>query len=290
MSVAFVLSGGASLGAIQVGMLRALAEHDIVPDLIVGTSVGAVNGAFLAERGFSAATIDELAELWRGLRRGHVFPLEPVSGLLGLFGARKNLVPGSALRRMVSRNTGTERLEDLPTPLHVIACDVLTGQEVRLSRGPLIDAVLASAAIPGVLPPIAWDGRLLIDGGVVNNTPISHALELGAEHIYVLPTVGPCDLPEAPRGALDMLVHATSLMVAQRFAGESTTLAGRAGLTILPPPCPIRVQPMDFSHADALMRRAESDARAFLAGSGGAAHAGGRALDPSLLLGYSGSG
>src|SRR4051794_24649415 len=90
---AFVLSGGASLGAIQVGMLRALVERDVRPDLIVGTSVGAVNGAFLAGRTFDPATVEELAQLWRGLRRGQIFPLEPVTGLLGFLGARKNLVP-----------------------------------------------------------------------------------------------------------------------------------------------------------------------------------------------------
>src|SRR5688572_23891378 len=128
--VAFVLSGGASLGAIQVGMLRALVDHDVRPDLIVGTSVGAVNGAFLACREFGPAAVDDLAELWRGIRRGQVFPVEPFTGLLGFLGARRNLVPGGALRRLLKRHTDCERLEDLATPLHVIACDVLTGEEV----------------------------------------------------------------------------------------------------------------------------------------------------------------
>lgn len=265
MSVAFVLSGGASLGAIQVGMLRALADHDIRPDLIVGTSVGAVNGAFLACRDFSPSTVEDLADLWRSIRRGHVFPVEPLTGLLGFLGARRNLVPGGALRRVVSRHTDCERLEDLPTPLHVIACDPLTGDEVRLSEGPLVDAVMASAAIPGVLPPVEWHGRLLIDGGVMNNTPISHAIELGADAIYVLPTGGPCELREPPRGALGMVIQATSLMVAHRFAQEAAAFAGRPGLTVLPPPCPLDVQPTDFSHADRLMAQAEREAHAFLA-------------------------
>src|SRR5688500_9772129 len=133
MTTAFVLSGGASLGAIQVGMLRALAAHDIRPDVIVATSVGAVNGAFLACRDFGAEAIDELAERWLGIRRGQVFPVEPFTGLLGFLGARRNLVPGGALRRLVERHTDCERLEDLATPLHVVACDVLDGREVLLS-------------------------------------------------------------------------------------------------------------------------------------------------------------
>src|SRR5918997_183011 len=158
-NVAFVLSGGASLGAIQVGMLRPLAERGIRPDVIVGASVGAVNGAFLASRDFTRDTVDELAELWSGLRRGNVFPLEPLTGLLGFVGARNNLVPAGPLRRLISRHAAFERLEDLPTPLHVVACDVLAGVEVRISEGPLVDAVLASAAIPGILPPVEWHGR-----------------------------------------------------------------------------------------------------------------------------------
>jgi NTE family protein len=262
--VAFVLSGGASLGAIQVGMLRALLDRGVVPDTIVATSVGAVNGAFLASHGPTLDTVDELAALWRGVRRGHVFPLEPFTGLLGFLGARGNFVPGSALRRLVERNLLHERLEDVPIALHVVACEVLSGGEVLLSHGPLVDAVLASAAIPGVLPPVEWEGRLLMDGGVVDNTPLSQAVALGARKIYVLPTGGPCALSTPPRGALAMLLHATGLMVSQRFVIEAAALDNGVEVVVLPPPCPLDVQPMDFSHADALISRAYADARAFL--------------------------
>ena len=268
MTVAFVLSGGASLGAVQVGLLKALVERDISPDVIVGTSVGAINGAFVASRGFTPDTIDELSEIWLGMRRGRVFPAEPLTGFLGFLGARRNLVPAGALRRLITRHVEHDRLEDLPTPLHVIACDVLTGGEVRLSSGPLIEAVLASAAIPGIFPPVEVQGRLLIDGGVANNTPISHALDLRPSHVYILPTGGPCELTAPPRGALGMLIHATSLLVAQRFAGEAMTLSG-SRVTILPPPCPIRVQPTDFGHASDLIDRAYEDAYVFLDGDQG---------------------
>ena len=263
MTVTFVLSGGASLGAIQVGMLQALAEREIRPDVIVGTSVGAVNGAFLAGREFSVETVEELAHIWAGIRRGRVFPAEPLTGLLGFLGARRNLVPAAALRRLITRHIEHEFLEDLPIPLHVIACDVLTGREVRLSRGPLVDAVLASAAIPGIFPPVEWDGRLLIDGGVVNNTPITHALDLRPEHVYVLPTGGPCELAAPPRGALGMLIHATSLLVTQRFIGEAVSLSG-SRVSILPTPCPIRVQPTDFGQSEDLISRAHESAGLFL--------------------------
>jgi NTE family protein len=244
-------------------MLRALIERDIRPDVVVGTSVGAVNGAFLAAREFSDEAVGELAQIWLGLRRGRVFPVEPLTGLLGFLGARRNLVPAGALRRLITRHVEHERLEDLPIPLHVIACDVLTGTELRISHGPLVEAVMAGAAIPGIFPPVEWDGRVLIDGGVLNNTPITHALDLRPRHVYVLATSGPCELTAPPRGALGMLIHATSLLVAQRFVGEATALNGSI-VTILPPPCPIRVQPTDFDHAEDLMARAHDGAAAFL--------------------------
>src|SRR5918994_5858227 len=160
-SVAFVLAGGASLGAIQVGMLRALYERGITADMIVGTSAGALNGAFIASRPQTSATADSLADVWRGLRRGQAFPLNPLTGLLGFLGARDHLVPASGLRRLVRRHLEFEHLEELPIPLHVVAVDVTTGQELRLSDGPVLDAILASAPPPGVLPPVPWEDRPL---------------------------------------------------------------------------------------------------------------------------------
>jgi predicted acylesterase/phospholipase RssA len=112
--VAFVLSGGASLGAVQAGMLRALYERGIAPDLIVGTSVGAINGAFIASRPPAVETADELAEIWRCVRRGQVFALRPVSGLLGFVGSRDHLVPESGLRRLIAEHTAYDRLEQTP--------------------------------------------------------------------------------------------------------------------------------------------------------------------------------
>src|SRR3954451_19696504 len=147
--VAFVLSGGAGLGAIQVGMLHALYERGIAPDVIVGTSAGAMNGGFIASRPQTVPTADALASVWRGLRRGQVFPANPLSGLLGFLGARDHLVPASGLRRLISEHVEGDQLDDLAIPLHVVAVDVITGEELRLSHGPVLDAVLASCAVPG---------------------------------------------------------------------------------------------------------------------------------------------
>jgi NTE family protein len=261
---AVVLSGGASLGAVQAGMLRALFERGVIPDFVVGASVGALNGAFIASRPATPETADELAAIWRGLGRSEVFPLNPLTGFLGFFGVRDHLVSDRALRQLVSERIGFETLEEAPIPLHVIATDLLSGQELRLSRGDATEAVMASAAIPGIFPAVEWEGRRLIDGGVSNNTPIGHAIELGAERVYVLPTGNACDLPEAPRGAVAMVLHAMSLLVMRRLVVEAEILRDRAELIILPPPCPLSVAPIDFSHADELVRRGLEDGRDYL--------------------------
>jgi NTE family protein len=261
---AFVLSGGASLGAVQAGMLRALYERDVAPDLIVGTSVGALNGAFIASRPATPATAHELADVWHGTGRWDVFPRNPLTGFLGFFGARDHLVSNHGLRKLVADNLEVEPLEESPIPLHVITTDLLSGRELRLSRGDALEAVIASAAIPGIFPAVKRDGRLLIDGGVANNTPIFDAIELGAERIFVLPTGNACDLPEPPRGAVGMLLHAMSLLVMRRLLVEVDALRDRAELIVLPPPCPLTIAPIDFSHADELIRRGYEDSRDYL--------------------------
>jgi NTE family protein len=156
----------------------------------------------------------------------------------------------------------------MPVPLHVVAVDVVTGLELRLSRGRVLDAILASAAVPGVLEPVSWEGRALMDGGVANNTPISHAVELGAERIYVLPTGHACSLDEPPHGALAMALHAISLLTHRRLIDDIERHRADAQLIVMPPPCPLNIQPIDFAHADELIDVALLDTRAFLDGGG----------------------
>ena len=261
---AFVLSGGASLGAVQAGMLRSLYEREIAPDLIVGTSVGALNGAFIASRPPTPQTASELEEVWRGVGRWSVFPLNPLTGLFGFLGARDHLVPDRGLRRLVEKELELGDLEDSPVPIHMIATDLMSGREVRLSQGDAFSAVMASTAIPGIFPAVKRGERVLIDGGVANNTPIAHAIELGAERIFVLPTGNACDLAEPPRGAVAMLLHAMSLLIMRRLLLEIELLSSRAELIILPPPCPLSVAPIDFSRSEELIRRGHEDSGAYL--------------------------
>lgn len=264
MTTAFVLSGGASLGSIQTGMLLALAEVGVAPDFIVGTSVGAVNGGWLASRP-DAAGIAGLAEVWRSLSRRDVFPTRPVFGLLGFLGELPSLVPGTNLRRLLRKHLEFTRLEDAPIPLHVVATDVLSGHDVLLSSGDAVDAIAASAAIPAVLPPVRIDGRELMDGGVVNNTPLSHAVSLGADTVYVLPTGYACDLSAPPKGAMAMALHALTLAINQRLAADITRFEGTIDLRVVPPLCPVHISPIDFSHAAQLIGQAQAETHRWLA-------------------------
>jgi len=266
--VAFVLSGGGSLGAVQAGMLRALYERGIAPQLIVATSAGALNGAFIASRPQTVQTADSLSEIWRGIRRGQVFPVNPLTGLLGFLGSRDHLVPDSGLRRLIAQYLEFDRLDQMPIELHVIAVDVATGEEVRLSRGPALEAVMASAAIPAVLPTVSWEGRELMDGGVANDAPISHAVELGASQVYVLPTGYACALEELPNSALGMALHAISLLTHRRLIEDIERHRADAELVVLPPPCPQTIQPIAFDHAEHLINRAYAGACEFLDGGG----------------------
>src|SRR6516165_109098 len=263
---AFVLAGGAALGAMQAGMVHARDERGIAPDLLIGTSAGAMNAAFLASRPATVATAEDLAAVWRGLRRRDILPLRPATLLGGLAGWRDHLIPDRALRRLAARHLQFQRLEQAAIPLHLVAFDLLAGTEVRLSDGPAIDAVLAAAAIPGVLPPVRWRGRLLADGGIADNTPVAHAVALGARPIYVLPTQDPGDrgLPRPPRGALAAAVHAVTVLTNARLHGDLARYAPSAELIVLPAINPGHIPPTDFGHADQLITQALAAARTTL--------------------------
>lgn len=263
MTTAFVLSGGGSLGSVQVGMLLGLAEVGIVPDLVVGTSVGAINGGWVASRP-DPAGITALAEVWRALRRGDVFPTRPMMGLLGFLGMRSSLVPDTGLRRLLTDNLEFSRMEDARIPFHVVATDMLSGQDVLLSSGVAVDAIAASAAIPGVFAPVSIDGLSLFDGGVVNNTPMSHAVALGADTVWVLPTGYACALPRAPRGALAIALHAATLAINQRLATDVAHFEESVRLHVIPPLCPVSVAPVDFSQSASLIERSHRATREWL--------------------------
>jgi NTE family protein len=264
MTTAFVLSGGGSLGAVQVGMLQALSERRIAPDLLVGTSAGALNAVYAAAHGTGPVALDRLAATWRALRRDEVFPLRVPQVVLALAGARDALCTDHGLDRLVRRHVPFARLEDAPIPVHLVATDLLSGEEVLLSDGDVVSAVLASSAIPAVLPPVRRDGRTLVDGGLADNAAISQAVALGADRIYVLPTGYACALAVPPTRPLAVAVQALGLLVQQRLIADVALYADRVDLVVLPPLCPLRISAVDFRHAGELCRRARAAAAVWL--------------------------
>lgn len=275
MTTAFVLSGGGSLGAVQVGMLQALADREIRPDLLVGTSAGALNAAYVAGHGVQRAAIDDLALAWQGIQSRRLFHLEPRRAILALLGKRSALFTADGLSDLIERHLTFDRLEDAPIPLCVVACDLLSGAQATLTSGPAHAAIMASSAIPGIFPPVEIAGRALIDGAMANNTAISVAVEAGADRVYVLPSGYPCALASAPRSALGVLTQATSLLLHQRLTQDIIGYAETTRLIVLPPPCPITMSAADFGHAPELIARSYAVATEWLD------HDDGYRLDPA---------
>ena len=260
---AFVLSGGGSLGAVQVGMLQALTEAGIHPDLLIGTSVGAVNAAWIAGCPDHQGAL-RLGEIWRGLRRQDIFPLSPWSSARGLLGRSNHMISNASLREVLARHMPYERLEQAAVPVHVITTELKTGRSVLISSGPAVPALLASTAIPGVFPPVIIGRREFIDGGVANHTPIAGAIELGATRIFVL-TVGYPWLRQEPTNALGMALFALARFVEQKLDAEVAHYRHLADIQVLPTTEGVPVSPADFSHTDELMTRGYRSARRYLA-------------------------
>src|ERR1041384_4178161 len=176
---AFVFAGGGSFGAIQGGMLHSLASHGISADMVCGSSVGALNGAYYAGDP-TLAGIKKLEAIWRSLRREDVFPVTWRT-LLGFLRRRDFLVASDGLRRLINTHLPYRNLEDAKIPVHVVATDIISAETVVLSKGPACQAILASAAIPAAFAPVQWADLFLADGAISSNTPVRVAVANGAE-------------------------------------------------------------------------------------------------------------
>ena len=258
---AWVLAGGGSFGAVQVGMLRALVAGGVQLDLLIGSSVGAINAAYFAAAP-TADGVTQLEAIWRGLRRSEVLPIG-WRGVLGLL-KRGSAVDPCGLRRLLGKHLPYRALEQAAVPLHVVATDLLGGGTVRLSSGPVVEAVLASCAIPAAFPPVLIGDRHLIDGAVAANTPISVAVELGAKRIVVLPTGFACSLEAPPSGAIASALHAVTLLIAHQLVMELERYRDQAEIVTVPPLCPLSMSPYDFAHAGELIERAATQTQRWL--------------------------
>ena len=231
----FVLSGGANQGVAQVGMLRALFERGITPDVVIGTSSGALNAAAVA-RTPSLEGVDGLEAIWLSLTSELIFPGSLLKRAWNVLRRGDHLSSNEGLLEVLQRAAGPVRdFSDMEVPLRVVTTDLDTGEEVVLVAGPIGHALLASAAIPGMFPPVELDGRRLVDGAVVNLVPISHALAGPMDRIFVLDVSDP--IGQRPlRSPLDVAIRAFAISRDQRFELELQWVPDEVDLVVLPAP------------------------------------------------------
>ncbi len=258
--VAFVLSGGGNLGALQVGMLRALVERRIQPELVVGCSVGAINGAgFAADP--SRRGIRHLEQMWARVPEFEVMPSTWVPSTVQLAKRGASIHANDGLRRLIEFGLTVERFDELQMHFECVATDVDSAEEVWFGDGGLLDAILASAALPTVFPPVERDGHRFLDGGIVNDIPLDRAVALGATRIYVL-HVGLKDgaLPE-PKRPLDVALWTYWLARRARYQRDRAQLPPGVELIELAPPERPAMRFDDFTRSEELFAIGHAAAR-----------------------------
>ncbi|MHA1618955.1 MAG: patatin-like phospholipase family protein [Promethearchaeota archaeon] len=263
LKTAFVFSGGSSLGALEVGMLKALVEAKVVPDFVVGTSVGALNATYFAYHP-NLEGVKELEEIWLTISSKQIFPVSAKNSVKGLLQRQNYLVDPDWLISLLERILPYDDLSTAKIPAYVVATDVNTGEEVVFSEGNVPSILTASAAIPMIFPPLIIDHHELIDGGVVNNTPISTAVRLGAERVIVLPTGYTCDRKSTPKSLIEMNLTIFSYMMYKKLATDLDLYRDQVVLRMVPTLCPLSVSSHDFSQSKELISRAYEQTKQWL--------------------------
>lgn len=232
--VGLVLSGGGPLGALQVGALRALFEHGVRPDLVTGTSVGALNAAFVAIDP-SPEGIARLESVWLSMEDQDLFPGGRLRRSWARFLTKGDCAfENDGLQRLIDSRLPGATFENAEIPLGVVATELDTGREHLFTSGPLREPLLASSAMPGVFPPIEIDGRRYIDGGVSNSVPVAPAISMGARTLYVVNSTAQETQKRPLTRPLDYLLHAFTLARAQRVALEQAIYADKVKIVMLP--------------------------------------------------------
>ena len=261
--IGFVLGGGGSLGAVQVGMLEALSDLQITPDLVTGTSVGSLNGAVIALNPTGAA--NRLAHAWARIKRNQIFPGGLLAQARTLQHSKTHLFPNTGLAAVIADFIGTTTtFDDLTLPFAAVAMDIATATPYVMSAGSLLPALLASAAIPGVFPPVDHDGRRLYDGGVVANVPLRQALAMGARSLVVLDCTFPGHLLPSPETLAETILFTAMVSMRSQTIFEAPLLAAQVPVVYLPGPAACRCSPLNFDSTEVLIEGAYEAALAFL--------------------------
>jgi NTE family protein len=280
--IGFVLSGGANLGSIHVGMLMALLEADIKPDFIVGTSIGAVNAAYLAADP-SLDQVERLRKMWCGVRARDVFPLNPLASARSLF-RQGSLFPSSSWRRFLAERIPYERIEEAAVPLRITATDFEEGRSVVLDSGSVVDAVLASTALPGIFPPHQIGDRCYLDGAVSDQLPLKVAIDAGVRTIYVMAVSVPSP-PPGRRSPGGILRHSVTILLFPRIRLDALGLPGEhAKLRIVQvPSVKTQVSLWDMSRHGELIDTAYEATAEFLAAEQAEEHPDGHRIDVATV-------
>jgi len=233
-STAFVLGGGGLLGAVEVGMLRALFEADISPDLILGTSVGALNGALVAADP-SPGVIGRLVKLWESAAGSkEVYGDGAVRQVTRAMRTGTHLHSAKPLRERLQQELGDLTFDDLKIPFQCCAASIERAAEHWFTEGPVADAVMASAAVPGLLRPARVNGEHYLDGGIVNSIPVGRAVDCGATRIFVL-QVGRVDRPlKPPNKPWEVARVSFEIARRHRFIREMAALPEQVTAHVLP--------------------------------------------------------
>jgi len=253
---ALVLCGGGGRGAVEVGLYRAVVELAVPIGLIVGTSVGAINGAAIA----AGVPPDALARLWKSLRRQDLFALN--RQLFWRLIWTNSLYDHRPLRRFLERVLPVRTFEDLRIPLIGTGTDFQTGQPVYWREGNLLDAIMASVAMPGLFPPQVVGGVQVVDGGITDNVPIDVAVAEGADTVIFM-LCACCERTNRPvRGLLPVLRRALSIAIDRKYHADIERHAGQAHLIAIEPPIDREIDLLDFSHTVELIEEGYASATA----------------------------
>src|SRR6476646_2158200 len=263
---AFVFAGGGSFGAIQVGMMHSLAAHGISADMVVGSSVGALNGAYYAGDPTLKGVL-RLETIWRGLQRHDVFPITWRT-LLAFIWRRDFLIPHDGIRKLIDDHIPYRNLQDAKVPVHIVTTDIVSGDSVVLSEGSTAEAIVASTAIPGAFAPVRYKDFYLADGAISSNTPVRVAVAKGARRLIILPTGYACATHTPPPGAVASALHALTLLIARQLVSELEGLGPSVEYFVVPPLCPLVGSPYDFSRTSDHIERAIQTTDAWLADHG----------------------
>lgn len=247
-------------------MLQALVAHGVTADMVIGCSVGALNGAYYA----GTPTLDgvkRLAEIWRGLRRQDVFPVT-LRTLFGFLWRRDFLISHDGVRKLIDDNLPYKNLEQAKLPLHIVTTNIVSGDSVVLSDGSAAEAIVASTSIPGAFEPVKYRGLYLADGAISSNTPIRAAIDKGATRLIIMPTGYACASSKPPVGAVANALHALTLLIARQMTEELEDLEAGISYAVVPPLCPLLGSPYDFSRSGELIERAIASTERWIAAGG----------------------